>query len=75
MMIKGVYLALAILVGTTPAVAQELEAVQLYSQDELLALIRTNSHLKRVKADDCQLVNDIEARADIMQLPAYQFTS
>ncbi|HEY9044012.1 MAG TPA: tetratricopeptide repeat protein [Rheinheimera sp.] len=73
MMIKGVYLALAILVGTTPAVAQELEAVQLYSQDELLALIRTNSHLKRVKADDCQLVNDIEARADIMQLPAYQF--
>jgi sodium-type polar flagellar protein MotX len=56
-----------------PAQAQELEAVQLYSQDELLALIQTNSHLKRVRADDCQLVNDIEARADIMQLPAYQF--
>ena len=56
-----------------PAQAQELEAVQLYSQDELLALIQTNSHLKRVRADDCQLVKDIEARADIMQLPAYQF--
>lgn len=55
------------------AQAQELEAVQLYSQDELLALIQTNSHLKRVLADDCQLVQDIEARADIMQLPAYQF--
>ena len=53
--------------------AQELEAVQLYSQDELLALIQTNSHLKRVLADDCQLVRDIDARADIMQLPAYQF--
>lgn len=53
--------------------AQELQAVQLYSQDELLALIQTNSHLKRVRADDCQLVRDIEARADIMQLPAYQF--
>ena len=47
--------------------AQELEAVQLYTQDELLALIKTNSHLKRVRQDDCQLVNDIEARADIMQ--------
>ena len=53
--------------------AQELEAVQLYSQDELLALIQTNSHLKRVRDDDCQLVRDIDARADIMQLPAYQF--
>ena len=53
--------------------AQELEAIQLYTQDELLALIQTNSHLKRVLADDCQLVRDIDARADIMQLPAYQF--
>ncbi|MDX3773129.1 tetratricopeptide repeat protein [Chromatiaceae bacterium AAb-1] len=53
--------------------AQELEAVQLYTQDELLKLIKTNSHLKQVKADDCQLVQDIEARADIMKLPAYQF--
>lgn len=56
-----------------PVKAQELEAIQLYTQDELLALIQTNSHLQRVRADDCQLVKDIEARADIMQLPAYQF--
>jgi sodium-type polar flagellar protein MotX len=56
-----------------PALAQELEAIQLYSQDELLALINRNEHLQRVRADDCQLVRDIEARADIMQLPAYQF--
>ncbi|SEA05920.1 tetratricopeptide repeat protein [Alkalimonas amylolytica] len=52
---------------------RQLEAVQLYTQDELLALIRTNSHLRRVQDDDCQLVRDIEARADIMKLPAYQF--
>lgn len=66
-------LAALYLPAVTTTSAQELEAVQLYSQDELLALIRTNSHLKRVRADDCQLVRDIEARADIMQLPAYQF--
>lgn len=52
---------------------RQLEAVQLYTQDELLALIRTNSHLRRVQDDECQLVRDIEARADIMKLPAYQF--
>lgn len=55
------------------ATAQQVDAVQLYSQDELLDLIKTNSHLRRVRADDCQLVEDIEARADIMRLPAYQF--
>ncbi len=75
LMKKTLWLLLAgfFLPAATTTSAQELEAVQLYSQDELLALIRTNSHLKRVRADDCQLVRDIEARADIMQLPAYQF--
>jgi len=53
--------------------AQELQAVELYTQDELLKLIRANQHLQRVKADDCQLVRDIEARAEIMKLPSYQF--
>ncbi len=51
----------------------ELGVVQLYTQDELLEMIRSNTHLKRVRADECQLVKDIEARADIMKLPAYQF--
>lgn len=51
----------------------ELGVVQLYTQDELLEMIRSNTHLKRVLADECQLVKDIEARADIMKLPAYQF--
>ncbi|MDZ7871459.1 MAG: flagellar protein MotX [Rheinheimera sp.] len=60
-----------------PALAQEalseLGVVQLYTQDELVEMIRANTHLKRVQADECQLVKDIEARADIMKLPAYQF--
>ncbi|PKF54175.1 flagellar protein MotX [Alteromonadales bacterium alter-6D02] len=47
--------------------------IQLYSQRELLALIAENTHLQRVRADDCQLVEDIKARAEIVQLPSYQF--
>jgi TPR repeat protein len=53
--------------------AQELEAVQVYSQDELIKLINTQQHLSRIKADRCQIVEDIEARADIMHVPAFQF--
>lgn len=53
--------------------AQELKAVQLYSQDELIDLINENAHLARVVADRCQLVQDIEARADVLRIPAYQF--
>jgi TPR repeat protein len=54
-------------------VSQELQAVQLYSQDELIKLINDNQHLERVVADRCQLVQDIEARAEVMRVPAYQF--
>lgn len=53
--------------------AEQLEAVQIYSQDMLLDLIKHNKHLQRVKADDCQLLQDIEARATIVKIPAYQF--
>ena len=56
-----------------PLHSQEVQPVELYTQDELIKLIRENSHLQRVKADDCQLVQDIEARAEIMKLPSYQF--
>jgi TPR repeat protein len=48
-------------------------AVPLYTESELIALINKNAHLQRVKADDCQLVQDIEARANKMALPSYQF--
>ncbi|WP_246261275.1 tetratricopeptide repeat protein [Alteromonas ponticola] len=55
------------------AVAQEIKAVQLYSQDELLKMIAENSHLTRVIEDRCQLVQDIEARAEVLRVPAYQY--
>jgi hypothetical protein len=53
--------------------AQQLEAVQIYSQDDLLKMINDNRHLERVVADRCQLVQDIEARAEVLRVPAYQF--
>jgi len=53
--------------------AQEIKAVQLYSQDELIKLINKNEHLDRVVLDRCQLNQDIEARAQVLKVPAYQF--
>jgi TPR repeat protein len=53
--------------------ASDYEAVQLYTQDELNKLINKNQHLQRVKADDCQLVQDIEAHALKVKEPSYVF--
>lgn len=53
--------------------AEELKAVQLYTQDELIRLIEKNEHLDRVVADRCQIVQDIEAQAEVLKIPAYQF--
>jgi hypothetical protein len=50
-----------------------LQAVPLYRQDELLNWIEQGRHLARVKQDRCQLTQDIEARASVMKIPAYQF--
>jgi len=58
---------------TTGNAADDIQAVQLYSQDELLSLINRNEHLSRVVLDDCQLVQDIQARAEILKIPSYQF--
>jgi len=55
------------------AAAEEDGVIQLYSQRELLALIANNEHLARVKKDQCQLVEDIKARAEIVKLPSYQY--
>ncbi|GMM69700.1 tetratricopeptide repeat protein [Alteromonas sp. MTD1] len=52
---------------------EELRAVQLYSQDALIEMINANTHLDKVVEDRCQLVQDIEARADVLKIPAYQF--
>ena len=52
---------------------EELRAVQLYDQDKLIEMINANTHLNKVVEDRCQLVQDIEARADVLKVPAYQF--
>lgn len=62
-----------LLVSLSVAAADPMKAVQIYKQDELLDLIKQNKHLQRVKDDDCQLIQDIEARATIVKAPAYQF--
>lgn len=53
--------------------AEEEGVIQLYTQRELLAMIAKNTHLQQVRKDDCQLVEDIKARAEIVKLPSYQF--
>ena len=55
------------------AAGAELTAVQIYSDNVLLDLIKENKHLSQVVIDDCQLVQDIEARAVKSQMPSYQF--
>ncbi|MFC3033150.1 tetratricopeptide repeat protein [Pseudoalteromonas fenneropenaei] len=70
---------MCLLLGMTAALhAEEIKpdstsAVPLYTQEELVGLINKNQHLQRVKADDCQLLDDIKARAEVMALPSYQF--
>ena len=66
-------LLLACLGPLSYAKQPQIKAVPLYTQAELIELIKKNQHLKRVKDDECQLVQDIEARAETMALPAYQF--
>lgn len=51
----------------------ELSAVQIYSDNQLLSLIKENKHLAQVVLDDCQLLQDIEARAEKAKMPSYQF--
>lgn len=52
---------------------QNLTAVQIYTDDQLLNLIKENKHLSQVVLDECQLVQDIEARALKAKMPSYQF--
>ena len=53
--------------------AATLKAVQVYTDDVLLDLIKENKHLSQVVIDECQLVQDIEARATISNKPSFQF--
>ncbi len=58
---------------TTSLQAQNLQAVQIYTDDQLLGLIKENKHLSQIVLDECQLVQDIEARAIKAEMPSYQF--
>lgn len=55
------------------AYAQDAGVIQIYPTDDLAVWIEKNQHLTRVLEDDCQLVQDIQARAKLMKLPTYQF--
>ena len=55
------------------AQSESLTAVQIYTDDQLLDLIKENKHLSQVVLDECQLVQDIEARAAKSAMPSYQF--
>lgn len=65
---------LCVFICLTPiANAKVLTAVQIYTDNQLLDLIKENKHLSQVVIDNCQLVQDIEARAIKAKLPSYQF--
>ncbi|MBM25330.1 MAG: flagellar protein MotX [Chloroflexi bacterium] len=51
----------------------ELTPVPIYTENELISWINKDSHLKRLETDDCQIVEDIVARATRIDLPSYQF--
>ena len=55
------------------AMAKNMQAVQIYTDNQLLDLIRDNKHLSQVVLDECQLVQDIEVRANKSKMPSYQF--
>lgn len=69
----SLFVCYTVLCSTLVSAEEEIVAVQLYSQDELIELINRNEHLSRVVSDRCQLVQDIEARAETLKVPAYQF--
>lgn len=66
-------LSLALLSLISVNVFALTEAVDIYSDKQLISLIHSDQYLQRVKADDCQLVQDIEARAEVLKQPLYQF--
>ena len=66
-------LLVALVSFTMPAEAAELKAIQIYSDNQLLELIKENKHLSQVVLDECQLVQDIEARAIKAKMPSYQY--
>ncbi|MDO6708086.1 tetratricopeptide repeat protein [Photobacterium sp. 1_MG-2023] len=73
MFLRAVVLSACLAVLPAQAITDVGDAVPLYSEAELIHLFEGNQQLQRVRADDCQLVQDIEARAERVESPAYQF--
>ena len=71
------HLVAACMVALVPmhASSEEIgEPIPIYTENQLFRLFDTNSHLTRVKnVDNCQLVEDIVARATKIDSPAYEF--
>lgn len=68
---------LSIIGACIPTMARDhfmgLEPVPIYKESELIKWEEAEEHLKRVVQDECQLVEDIIARATRIDLPSYQF--
>ena len=64
---------LSSIVAPSYAFSKNLKAVQIYTDNQLLDLIKENKHLSQVVLDECQLVQDIEVRANKANMPSYQF--
>lgn len=65
-------LVIILSVSAMPSFAT-LKAVDVYTQEQLVELIRSKRYLSQVKGDDCQIVEDIEARAEVLKQPLYQY--
>lgn len=76
MKLRTVAASLLLMLTTTASGASATDIgapVPIYTEAELIKLIEQNKHLQRVRADNCQLVEDIVARATRISLPAYEF--
>ncbi|MGP8309024.1 flagellar protein MotX [Vibrio sp. YIC-376] len=76
MKLRTVAASLLLMLTTTASGASAADVgapVPIYTEAELIKLIEQNKHLQRVRADNCQLVEDIVARATRISLPAYEF--
>ncbi|MGY0617628.1 flagellar protein MotX [Vibrio sp. FJH11] len=76
MKLPTVAASLLLMLTTTASGASAADVgapVPIYTEAELIKLIEQNKHLQRVRADNCQLVEDIVARATRISLPAYEF--
>ncbi|MBC7002568.1 sel1 repeat family protein [Photobacterium sp. BZF1] len=74
MSLRPLIFAIALCSAMPASALEEVgDAVPVYSENELNRMFVSNNHLQQVQADDCQLVQDIEARAIRVESPSYQF--